>query len=291
MTTPTLALPAPRERVPSIAFPLVLISLGVAFLLVNMGYLAGLTWTEVLQLWPVLLVLAGVDILLRPRSFAIAALVEIAIVVAAFLFLMTTPAALNGPGTLQFSTDVPRDGATELAVSVDYGAGRLTLAGGATGLMTVDSTRQDVTQSVSRSGGAATAAVSSSSSSAFIFDGRDRQWNVRVPSDVPTAIILNLGAGQFDVGLSDVRVTRASINTGASDLTVRLPTPRGDVPFTISGGMSDIKLYVPSGVAYRITHSSVLQSLNGPTESANYDTSSDRLTITLSTAMSAVTIR
>lgn len=286
MTTANIAMP-PQQRTPSIALPLVLISLGVAFLLVNLGYLARISLAELVRLWPVLIILAGVDLLLRPRSFAVAAIAEIAIVVAAFAYLLT--ATTLAPGSLAYTVNVPRAAATELSLTVNYGAGTLTLAGGGTDLVAVRSSQQDVRQSVTQTGPSAGVTLSSREDSAF-WD-RGRNWDVTLPSDVRTGMTLNLGAGDFDVDLATVQTSRATINAGASDLTVTLPKPSGNVPMTISSGASSVTIVVPSGVAYAVTTKGVMHSVSGQLRSADYATATDRVTIDISIAAGSVTIR
>jgi cell wall-active antibiotic response 4TMS protein YvqF len=289
MATPTLALPAPRPRTPSIAVPLVLIALGGAFLAANLGYLSGLRWSDVLRLWPVLIILAGTDLLLRPRSFVAAAAVEITIIALAFAYLISgvTPAAVGANYTL----NVPRAAASDLNLTVNYGAGTFALTGGGSDLVAVRSSQEDVTRTIDQNGGFAAVTLSSNRPD-FMWMGGDRRWDVQLPSDVRTGMTLNLGAGDFDVDLTTVQLTRATINAGASDLTVRLPAQvKGDVRMTVAAGASDVKLYVPQGLAYRVTYSGVAMSATGPTESASYATASDRITINVSAAAGSLSIR
>jgi hypothetical protein len=287
MTAPTATLPIQQRMTPSIAFPLVLISLGVAFLLANLGYLRGVSWAEILRLWPVLLVLAGVDVLLRPRSFAAAAVVEIAIVAVTFAYLLTGASA---PAGLTHQVDVPRAAATELSLTVNYGAGALSIAGGGTALVSVRSSHEDVERSVDQNGAFAGVVVSSGTD-AFIGPTSNRRWDITLPSDVRAGMTLNLAAGDFDIDLSQVQLTRATNNAGASDTTVTLPRPKGNVPVTISTGASQITIVVPQGVAYAVNVTGVMHSISGSTQSADYASAADRVTITLSAAMSSVTIR
>lgn len=51
-------------------FPLVLIALGIVFLLQNMSFLPGDTWELIWRLWPLLLVIAGIDSLLKRDGVA-----------------------------------------------------------------------------------------------------------------------------------------------------------------------------------------------------------------------------
>jgi hypothetical protein len=289
MTTPTLTIPQQPRRQVSVAFPLVLISLGLAFLLVNLGVLHGITWAQVFRLWPVLIILAGVDLLLRPRSYLAAAVVDIAIIVAAFAYLMS--GATIGPANLSYTVNVPRAGVTDLGLTVNYGAGAFTLSGGASDLVAVSSSSQDISRTVDQSGARATVVVSSDTNTVFGVDGRDRQWSVRIPSDVRTSMTLNLGAGDFDVDLSSVKLTRGTINAGASDLTITLPKPTGNVPLKISSGASSVTIIVPAGVAYSVSTTGVLHSVSGPQQSSDYATASDRVSVEVSIAAGSVVIR
>jgi hypothetical protein len=286
MTAQSIAVSPRRDH--SVAFPLILITAGVAIFLANAGYLTGLRWSDLVALWPILLVLGGVHLLLRPRSFVLAAVVELAIIVATFAYALTGVAV--NPVSTSYELSVPRAGISDAIVTVNYGGGMLRLTGGGSELVTVRSTRDDVTRTVDQTGATATVVVSSNADRVFTGFGRDRRWEISLPSDVRAGITLNLGAGDFDIDLSSVRVVRATINAGASDLTLRMPQPRGDVPITLSTGASSVDIDVPDGVEYRIESTGALASISGSQQSAGYATAADRLTIHLASAMSSVTI-
>ena len=289
MTTPTLALPAPTpSRRPLIAFPLVLIALGIVFLLANAGYVGEGALRRLVDLWPIALVLIGLDILVRDRSTAIALIVEVAVIAASVAYAVAGPATGLVPvGTS--TTSVARFDATSLALTVNYGAGRLTMHSGATALVSVSSSREDVRVQDARQSGAATVTVSPTDDGLFF--GTDRMWDVVIPSDIPVRLTANVGAGEFTFGLRDVKLAGATINGGASDLTVSLPKPNGDVPVTISAGASSITLEIPPGVDYRVRTTGGLNSVNGVETSAGYGAASDRLTILVTSGASSITIR
>lgn len=295
MTSTTSTIAAPRSRSdPSIAFPLVLIALGALFLLGTNGYLTGVSWTRIGSLWPVILVVIGVDLLLRPRSMIAAIAAVIVILGAAILYVVAAPLGLLGgnsvgPGGLVTAETVARQGDSELALTISYGSGALRLSGGATELVSVRSTHEDIDlQRIARSGTSASVSVRSRDDRMTL---GGRSWDVRVPSDIPVALTMALGAGSFDIDLTDVMITRALVNNGASDLTVHLPRPKGSVPVTISTGASSVTLIMPAGAEYRVTTSGALTTTNGLQESAGYAAAADRLTITLSSGVSTITIR
>lgn len=272
-----------RRGGPSLAWPLLLISLGVVFLLANAGYVTGDVWLHLAQVWPLALVLIGVDLLIRPRSIAVALVAEIALVAAAVTYAVAAPAVL--PGTASIAANVTRDGASQLDLDLSYGAGDLLVTGGAADLVNVSSTRQDV--ELTRSGAGV---ILRSANATFPF-GLDRKWTVQLPSDLPTTLRVDLGAGDFTIDLRNVALTRATIASGAADLELTLPQPKGDVPIRITGGASSMTIGVPPGVEYAVTVDGGLTSTTGPTRSAGYATATDRVSISISAGASSIQIR
>src|SRR5689334_14326052 len=57
-----------RRRTRSIVFPVLFVIVGVVLLLNNLGYLPWAVWTALGQMWPVLLILFGLDLLIGRRN-------------------------------------------------------------------------------------------------------------------------------------------------------------------------------------------------------------------------------
>ena len=286
MAAPSIPVSDRRDR--NIAFPLLLVALGIVFMLLNAGYLRAIRWTDLVAVSPILLVLGGVDMLVRPRSFLAAFVIEIAIIVATLAYIFSGVTLM--PVATSFESIVPRAGVSEMTLTFNYGGGALAVTGGGSDLVSVQSTREDVSQTVDQSGAVASVVLSSKPDNVFMFGG-DRRWDVTLPSDVRTSATFNLGAGDFDLDLSSIRMTRATINGGACDLMVALPRPSGDVPIGISTGASSVELRIPAGVEYRVEDTGALHSVTGVKQSAGYATAADRLTIRVSAAMSSVVIK
>ena len=296
MTTPVVTIDSPRRRDPALAFPLVLIALGAVFLLANAGYLNGISWQDLAALWPVVLVLFGVDLLLRPRSVTAALIAEVAIIAASLIYVAAAPplpfgASAVNTGAFVSEQTVAREDASQLSLILGYGAGKLSVKGGAADLVTVKSTHEDIELQRSVRAASSASVDVRSVTPQFLVVGAQRAWDVTVPSDIPVAMTLNLGAGDFRLDLSTVRVTTATINNGASNLELMLPVPRGNVPITISTGASSVVLQVPAGVQYEVRVTGALNSVTGDQTSSGYAAASDRLTITISSGVSSITIR
>src|SRR5918912_1045919 len=99
MAAPPYAPPSPppprRRHRGGIAGPVVLIFIGTVFLLQNLGYLPPNAWVNLWRLWPLVLVLGGLELLFAGRlPWLIMAILAVAILVAGVLTLgPSTPVA------------------------------------------------------------------------------------------------------------------------------------------------------------------------------------------------------
>jgi hypothetical protein len=297
-------------------WPLLLIALGLIFLLQNFGFISGVSWRAVASLWPLLLVLIGLDIAFA-RRWPVPTLVAEVLVIAAGLALVAYSPNLapgvfvfgDGAGPGDSDVSVPRNNATQLALTLNAGGTRsYHLIGGAGQLVEAHSTSADLRL---RTSGTTRADVRlDQTSNGFFVPGGPGDVQIRVASDVPTSLTINVGAGEFDVDLSDVRVTDARINIGASSMRFVLPKPSGDVAIRINGGASSLAIVVPDGVEARIATTGGLLSLRSDNprlgsgggtggcvacgssvETSGYGAAHDRVTLTISAGASSIVVR
>ncbi len=293
-------------------FPVLLILVGAFFLLGNLGYMPALSWRAVISLWPVLLILFGIELIVARRQPLLALVVEILVVIAAVALVAAQPSGLLAPviGTPGSSFSRPRDDARTLSLRVDGGAGRYTVAGGATSLVEASSEGGEIAVHDARRGDLADIRVQPANAGDVLFlrGVPPSDVNVRVASDVPTSLRISGGAGDFTVDLHDIKVTDARVDTGASRLDLTLPTPSGDVPVRVSAGAASVTIVVPDGVEASITTSGGIVStttlnprLGSGTsggvarggavqQTSGYTTAHDRVTVTISAGASSVTI-
>jgi len=297
-------------------WPLLLIALGLVFLLENYGFISGVSWLAIASLWPILLILIGLDIAFAGR-WPLATLAAEVLVIAAGLALVAYAPNL-GPGLVfdgrtgpgQSDVTVARGGATTLDLTLNAGATRAyRVSGGATELVEARSANPDLrvrTSGTSR----VSVRLDEVAPSGFLRSVGDADIQVQIATDVPTSLTINVGAGQFDIDLSDVRITTAEVNVGASSMRFVLPKPTGDVSIEMNGGASNITLTVPDGVEARISTSGGLLSLRsdnprlGSTGSASgvfagrtsvetsgYAGAHDRVTMTITAGASSIVVR
>jgi hypothetical protein len=303
----------PRQGV---FWPLLLIALGLVFLLSNFGVISGVSWLAVASLWPLLLILIGLDIAFARRWPVPTLAAEVAVIAAGLALVAYSPNLT--PGIFAFGNDgpgvtdvnVPRASATELALSLNAGATRsYHVTGGSSALVEAHSANEDLRV---RTSGTTRASVRLDQvSPGFLHPTNAGDIQIRLASDIPTSITVNVGAGEFDVDLSDVRLTDARVNIGASSMRFVLPKPTtGNVEIRMNGGASSIAIVVPDGVEARIATTGGLLSLRsdntrlgtggasggciacGSTiETSGYSAASNRVTVTISAGASSIVVR
>jgi hypothetical protein len=127
-------------------------------------------------------------------------------------------------------------------------------------------------------------------------------FDVKLNAGVPLTLTLQTGAADVRLDLSQLRVTRLDLATGASTTWLRLPETAGPTMAHLSGGASTLTVEVPQGVAARITHRGGLSTLKvdesrfpaagGQTyRSADYDTAQNRVDLSIETGASTVTVQ
>ena len=108
---------------------MVLIFVGGVFLLQNTGYLPPNAWVNIWRLWPLLLVIGGLELLFAGRvpSVILAALALIVVMVGLMVLTPGLPVAVPGNTALSRTYDTETQGANQANVTVRFGAGQLTV--------------------------------------------------------------------------------------------------------------------------------------------------------------------
>ena len=292
-------------------WPLLLITIGLVFLLVNFGFIPGVTALSLLHLWPLILVLAGIDIAIG-RRWPLAALgIDVAVIALGLALLATQPTFVGGPffvigdaaGGGERDVSVARQSATSVSLSFNGGAGRFRFGGGSAELVEAHSNYDDLIirrANFDSGGDHADVRIDQNTRRSGAPSGTP-DVETRIASNVPTTLSVNGGAGEFTVDLRDVTVSSADLNVGAASLILTLPKPTGMVTIDVNAGASSIVIEVPDGVEAQVTTKGALLTLrssnprataSGNTaQTSGYDSATARVTVRVTAGVSSITIR
>jgi hypothetical protein len=310
-----------RRRPRGFVFPLLFVIVGVVLLLNNLGILPWSIWTALGQLWPVLLILFGLDLLIGRRNAWLGAavtLVAFVAVLGAALWLTYSSPTVNAeaPTLDRQSANIPLGDATSGNVTLQFGVGDLQVgalpAGGNNLVQAAASLPRGMrlSQKSAVNNGAADVTISTEGSGGIgwrpfrSFDRRspgDTALDVQLLPKVPLTVRADVGAGQSDFDLSNLSIRSFTLNNGAGQTTVQLPTQAGQLTADIHGGAGQIILEVPSGVAAYIHGNNGLVNMRVPTDrfqkvsdgyqTTDYQSAQNRVDVTLNLGVGEVDVR
>jgi hypothetical protein len=254
-------------RYRSFFWPALLILAGIVALLVNTGRISVDRLAQLFDLWPVILVLIGLELIIRRsiqgRSGDIAAaLILLLAIGGAVAYVALAP----NPGTTHTMDASDTVGNLDhAAVEIDVGSATITMARGDS--LNGDLYRAQIEYSgpkpdirLDRSTG--DLRIEQSSSGVNFFQTRRFVMTLELNPSVPWTITSNTGAVSETLRLSGVHVGSIDINTGASREDITLGQPSGIVPITINGGALTVRVHRPSGTAASVAVSGGAVSLD-----------------------------
>jgi hypothetical protein len=250
----------------SLVFPIILITVGVLFLLRTWRPAfdpVPILWTY----WPLILIFIGLgkiwDNARRSRNPSAPAGVSVGATLGTLAFVLIVVILLwHGRGfprrhesfaaAKHIAQTVELKDAKSINAKLEMGAGQLTINSGAMRAMETDFTYTDsydeprVDYSVT--GGVGNLNITQGSRSVHM--GRSQNdWNVHFSKDIPLELKIDMGAGQGNLHLRDVPLTRLDLNIGAGQVDVDLTGDRKtDLKADIEGGVGQANIRLPKNV-------------------------------------------
>lgn len=307
--------PKRRRRTVNLAGPLILITLGLVFLMANMGILGTSPWQLLWQWWPLILIVVGLEVLLGVLgrwSYALSAILGILVVIATLalvVFLLLNPQP--GVGTPEYTGRLtqPLGDVTQAEVILDLSLGSLqvsALPAGGENLMEARfagrgrddelPVRREFAQSISGVG----VLTLKSTGPRVSFGSTDwPTWDVHLSPDVPLTLDLDMVMGTYNLDLRDLQVTDIELESVMTTTDVQL-SERGRFQVRVKGVMSDIEIVIPVESTARIQAKGLSATRvdeerfprrGDVYESAGFGTATNQIEIVIETVMSTVRVR
>ncbi|MFO7664117.1 MAG: DUF5668 domain-containing protein [Chloroflexota bacterium] len=240
----------------------ILILLGVLLLLNSLGILPVNVWAV---FWPLALVIFGISLL-----------------VGAF--------AGRGQKTAE-NLALQLKGYEAAEVTISYGAGSLTMQGGAAPDELLNGRfNGGVAHQLGDKDEVALVELRSPSGNVWNWGSwHDRSWSIDLNNDLPIDLRLDTGASESYIDLSKTQTRSLRLKTGASSNVLILPAAAGETSVVIEGGAGSVEVRIPDGVAARIEGQAALGELKvdrkrfprsgAANQSNDYDTAANKTTI------------
>lgn len=250
---------------------LVTVTIGVVLLGNSTGYVSWGVWWQIVQLWPVLLISAGLGLLGKAVGQNWLRVLGTIVVIAALL-LATASSFSSAPvrlfataGGEEFVYDEPLGSVTDGSFVLKSGVGEITVDSQRSRNVTVEGSSPfgEPVFEVGRSGGSAQVEFSlTGGQNISVSPGTpSTRVDAELPEQIPWDISIDSGVSNLDADLSGLEVTELRVKTGVSSNTIRL----GDAPesveegiVSIDSGVSSVKLLVPRDAEVRVESNSGL---------------------------------
>jgi hypothetical protein len=258
-------------RYRSFFWPALLILAGIVALLVNVGQVPVERVFQVVNLWPLVLVVIGLELVIRRLLHGVTGDVAAAVVVLlAIVGAATYVAAAPNPAANQ-TLDASGQLGDVQSASLDINAGAATLKissdlGVATDLykahIAYSGTRPDVTFDAS----SRKLTITQRGSNFPLFQSRRFEVDLQINPKVTWGVELITGAATSTLDFSQVQLKSLSLNSGAARDEVTLGPASTIVPVEIDGGALTVRIHRPQGVAASVDVSGGAVSLNADGE-------------------------
>ena len=300
----------PRNR--GLILPLILIGIGVVVLLANTGVLSQQAVGRLGDLWPLLLVILGLQLILnhtlpRRQATLIGLAVMAVIVIAAVAYATLAPA--TSVGAQKVDASAQSGGLTAATLDLNYSAATVDVNAADLGdrlyQVHVDypAGENPPTISLNHENGRLEIHETSSFSPFHLFGSNRRHIVLALTDRIPWTIQVGGGATNLSLDLRHLQLTKLDVSGGANRMDAQLPAAKGTVMLEVSGGASNLTLRAPAETQWRIGVSGGANAvtINGSTtgalggdferQSPGYDTATNRYDIQISGGASHLDFR
>lgn len=284
-----------------------LVGLGVFLLLDRLGY-APAQWLLFGRLWPVALVFLGLWVLDRGRRFKQVPLFLLGLVLAAFVgsfFDWITGESVATSASIHTGEEFTRpftEGIRRGTFRLESGAGTFSLEGetdrlvsatvqGNLGHYVMTADRLDQSEDIRL--------VQEGKRHSWLFSRSGNRVDLKFNPTIPWDFRFSVGASRLTLDLSSYRVERVSIESGVSDIRLRLGDKYSDTRCAITAGASTIRVFIPWSSACEIDVDAPLSHKNfkdfqktpeGTYRTENFNTAAARVFVSLEAGVSSLTV-
>jgi hypothetical protein len=245
---------------PSLFFPVMLITVGIVWLLVNSGTVAAESVYRLIPYWPVLLILIGLSILLERVWWPLTGIMWVAAAGAVIWLLVAAPAFLPAAPALEMKNETlseavgsadkadvhldlsinpvrifPLDNSSDLIAAEVYYLGNMNFQVSGT---TQKSIRLEQTTGGFQSG------------PRFDWVARPMpEWEIGLTQEIPLRLTVDASTGQTNVDLSTLQIESLKIDASTGRMNITLPQNNPKFPFALDASTGGIEIRVLDGTS------------------------------------------
>ena len=297
-----------KQHRPSLIGPLILITIGVLFLLANLGALPLTFWEIAARYWPLIFILIGLEIIIGRQSI-VGGLVVIVLwiaIVGGVIWLSFTQGGAPIVGGTTETINQPLGEIKSATVDLNVGVAQVNvtaLNSDTNDLMNgifVHADNVRVNKAYNVAGTEGRLSLKEDGVNFMLGGSSSSRWDLKLNPGIPIAVRLNGGVGRATLDLAALNIPSIAIDAGVGNLTLTTPK-NGVTTMTINGGVGNVTINIPPGVAAYIRVDSGLGNARIDQtrfvksdkiyQSANYATAENKIDISIDGGLGNITIQ
>lgn len=257
----------------SLFWPILLIGVGFAWLLGNLGVIPWQNFYSLGRLWPLLLVIIGLDILFGRRTTLGSAVIGLVTVAAIIFFLIASPSLglATAPSLTTSVYHTALAGATSATVNMDLTSAR-------TSVFALSDSPDLINATITHTGQVNFNVTGDKQKIIQLSQidigtdwlnpvnwGLDQRWEIGLAPSVPMSLNVNAASGANSFDLSRLNLTGLKIDAASGSLSVVLPKTGSHYLADINGASGSITMSLPcTDSELRLDGASGSQTINVP---------------------------
>ncbi len=245
-----------------IAWPILMIGAGLFLLYNYFGPQARISWTQVLTLWPILLIALGIDVLFRGRSSWMSIVgVVLAVALLGGAVLLTGQTVEVPARYDRISEPVPAE-ATSAELDLSLDVGELLIGTDAKGdtLISGAITPGDYRDDLASKAGVAQYELENIRPAFFPYTAR---WELDLNPDLSAGLMINNGVGELMLEIAGLELDSLTADQGVGRMVVTLPESSAD-PIHIKQGVGVVLIQIPEGSRVAVDAQNGLSKVDFP---------------------------
>ena len=256
----------PRYR--SLFWPIILIGVGLVWFLSNINVIPNFNPMALINLWPLLLIALGLDLLIGRKSALVGLLIGLATVGAAIAILLAAPnLGITNQQAITETFTEPLAGATSAVIEINSSSEPVNIhsLSDSTNLFEGMLIHTGVVDFQASGSSQKHITLSERGPNFQFFMGIPNfnlRWDIGLNPGVPIQLNVNSGSGSVQMHLAGLQLSGLKADGGSGSLTIDLPVSTGAYAVDYQGGSGSLDLSLPAGTDVTVTLDGGSGSLN-----------------------------
>lgn len=256
-----------QSRYRSLFWPIILIGVGLVWFLSNIGAIPNFNPLALINLWPLVLIALGLDLLIGRKSPLIGLLIGLGTLAAAVAILLAAP---NLGGSTQAITEQftePLAGVTSAVIEINSTSEPLNIHSLSDSSNLFEGTITHTGSVEFQTSGSSEKHIKLSQNGPnfqffFGLPTANLRWDVGLNPGVPLQLNVDSASGSVQMHLADLQLSGLKVEGASGSLTIELPVSTKPYTVDYNGGSGSLDLTIPSGADVTVTLDGGSGSLN-----------------------------